>query len=143
MRDDEQTQWLTNLVEHARFPMGLRIRPNADNAANRKRFTRRLVITHQLEHVRPNGLPESCYNLSLATFDRDVHRLVEGEGNGLVVVETFVGKRTYYCYVDPTATFKSRYGRLTSDYPQHVLEVAFNEEGDWETYALYRKLFPW
>jgi hypothetical protein len=144
MPENKTAPWLTALVEHDGFPMGLRVRPSADSDSNLARLTRRLVVTHHLEHVKPNGLPESEYNQSLAQFDDRVHELIEAEGKGLVVlVETFAGRRIYYCYVEPSATFKVRYGELKKGYPQHNLEIGFNEEPDWSTYALYHRLFPW
>jgi len=140
----ESAPWIGSLVQHEGFPMALRVRPKADSPANRKAFTRSLVVTHELANVKPNGLPEDEYNHSLAAFDRAVHRFIEGEQRGLVViVETYAGKRIYYCYVDATATFKDRYAKLKAEYPVHKLTIGHCEEPTWETYELYRKLFPW
>jgi hypothetical protein len=94
--------------------------------------------------VKSNGLPESEYNQSLAEFDHAVHEFIESEGSGLVVlVETFAGKRTYYTYVGAAATFKSRFEKLKETYPRNVIHVEYREDPLWETYELYRKLFPW
>jgi hypothetical protein len=136
--------WLTNLVEHEGFPLALRVRPNIDTADNRSAFSRLLLVTHELAQVRSNGLPESRYNHLLSDFDQDMFQFLEGEGDGIVaLVETFAGKRTYYAYIDVRATFRARLADLTAKYPQHVLNVGYREEPNWETYELYRKLYPW
>ena len=136
--------WLTNIVEHEGFPLALRVRLNVDTADNRSAFSRLLLVTHELAQVRSNGLPESTYNQTLSGFDHDMFQLLESEGNGIVaMVETFAGKRTYYAYVDVGATFKARLAEMKAEYPQHVLNVRYREEPNWETYDLYRKLYPW
>ena len=124
--------------------MSLRVRPNAETAENRLAFSRLLLVTQELAEVRPNGLPESSYNQSLAGYDKDVFHFVESEGDGIVaLVETFAGKRTYYAYVDVDATFKARFEELKAKYPQHIISISHRLEAEWETYHLYRNLYPW
>jgi hypothetical protein len=144
LEDNHNDPWLTNIVEHEGFPLALRVRPAIDTPENRSAYRRLLLVTHELAQVRANGLPESDYNQSLAGFDRDMFQFLECQGDGMVAfVETFAGKRTYYAYVDTGATFKARFAELKAKYPQHALSVGFREEPNWETYNLYRQLYPW
>jgi hypothetical protein len=143
-KQDKQDPWLTAMVEHEGYPLALRVRPAVDTPGNRSLYRRLLLVTHQLARVRSNGLPESNYNESLAGFDSDIFQFLESQGDGIVAfVETFGGKRTYYAYIDAGATFKTRLQQLEAKYPEHVLRVGFREEPNWETYNLYRKLYPW
>jgi len=69
---------------------------------------------------------------------------LESDGDGIIAfVEVFAGKRTYYAYIDAGATFKARFEEVKAKYPQHVLTSGFREEPNWETYQLYRRLYPW
>jgi hypothetical protein len=143
-RRDPTPAWLTAMAQYEGFPLALRVRPAADTAANRKRFPHLATVTHQLKHVKRNGLPKAKYNQSLAEFDHDMHAFVERDGDGLVVlVETFAGKRSYYAYTADEARLRSRISDLRELYPQHVLDITDREDAGWRFYKRYRKQFPW
>ena len=136
--------WLTWMAEYEGFPLALRVRPEADSAANRAKFTHLARITHHLAEVKRNGLPKDAYNESLAGFDHDVHVLAERDGDGLVVlVETFAGKRIYYTFVADEARLRSRFDELCAKYPNHTLGVEVGPAANWKFYSGYRKQFPW
>lgn len=132
------------MPEHMGFPLGLRVRPNVNTSENRAAFARAFVVTHALAKVKPNGLPESDYNLSLQDFDLDIVNSIEGEKKGLVVIiETYAGQRKYYAFVDANATFKARLADLQAKYPEHVLTVENGMDPEWDMYEDYRRQFPW
>ena len=135
--------WLTNLVEHEGFPLALRVRPNIDTADNRSAFSRLLLVTHELAQVRSNGLPEFRYNHSLSDFDQDMFQFLEGEGDGIEALWRRSPASVPITHILMFATFRARLADLTAKYPQHVLNVGYREEPNWETYELYRKLYRW
>ena len=136
--------WLTAMAEHEGFPLALRVRPQADSAANKEKFRRIGAVTHELAQVKENGLPDAEYNDSLAEFDHDVHQVIERDRDALIViVETFAGKRNYYAYVADKARFQARAEELRAKYPQHELTIGGGDDPKWELYADYRERFPW
>ena len=136
--------WLTAMTRYEGFPLALRVRPNADTAANRAALTNLGVVTHQLARVRDNGLPESEYNDSLEDFDLALQAAMEGDGAGLVVlVETFAGKRNYYAYASDCEAFHGRVEPLRQEFQQHELLVECRTDTGWRFYDRYRKDFPW
>ncbi len=143
-RKRPDTTWLTAMAEYEGQPLALRVRPRADSAANRAAFQYLVTLSHQLAVVTSNGLPEATYNESLFEFDADVHRCLEGDGHGLVVlVETSSGERNYYAYVAEEAGLKTRVEELSARYPRHVVSVRVLEDPDWGFYTDYRNEFPW
>ena len=136
--------WVTTMAQHEGAPIALRVRPNANTPANRDLYSVRVAVVHELSNVTSNGLPEAEYNNQLAEFDDEVHRCLEGDGDGLVVlVETFSGRRIYFSYVRSDANVDGRLEKLKARFPQHTLRSKASDDGDWEAYEHYRKLFPW
>lgn len=136
--------WLTAMAEYEGLPLALRVRPNADTSANRKKFPKLMLASHELAEVTSNGLPVAEYNDSLADFDHGMIEAIEQGGAGLVVlVETFSGKRNYYAYVADESLAKQRTKSFQGKYPQHSLEVRGGSDPQWALYNDYRKRFPW
>ena len=143
-RKKTNAPWVTAIVEHDGQPLALRVRPAADSAANRLRYPRVALVSHELSKVTSNGLPEARYNDLLTDFDHDVHSFVERGADGIVVlVETFSGKRNYYAYVVDDARLKARVDELRAKYPQHSLSVRGGADGEWKVFNEYRRRFPW
>jgi len=140
----EDGPWKTALTQYEGEPLALRVRPNVNTPEARRAFPRLAVIEQELAEVGGNGLPVSKYNLSLLSFDRDVHEFVGRDGDGIVVlVETFSGKRTYYAYVADDARLSARIKELRDKYPQHILNLRHGNDPEWSFYKDYRQQFPW
>jgi hypothetical protein len=136
--------WLTGMTRYEGYPLALRVRPSVDSAANRAAFPYLGVITHQLAHVRDNGLPETEYNRSLEDFDVALQSAMKGEEAGLVVlIETFAGKRTYYAYVSDEKSFRARVSALARVFEHHQLTIECRRNAEWRFYERYRNDFPW
>jgi hypothetical protein len=69
MHDPLKAQWLGSTVRHEGFPLALRVRPDADSPANQKALPHLVALTHHLDQVRVDGLPEAAYDDGLALFD--------------------------------------------------------------------------
>lgn len=143
-RNKTEAPWLTAMAEYEGLPLALRVRPNADTPANRTKFPKLLLASHELTEVTSNGLPVAKYNGSLADFDHGMIGAIEQDGAGLVVlVETFSGKRNYYAYVTDESLGKQRAKSFQEKYPQHSLEFRGGADLEWALYNDYRKRFPW
>jgi hypothetical protein len=95
----KEEPWLTTQKTYEGFPLFLR-RPeklNYDDLA--RSYPKLVVITHHLSKVMSNGIPVAEYNASLADFDNYIVSYLRSKSQGMtVLVETFGGNRTYYCY---------------------------------------------
>ena len=142
--DKTRPKWLSATTHYEGQPMALRVRPAVDSDENRARYPHVALVSHELAEVTDNGLPEANYNESLAEFDQDVHRFVERDADGLMVlVETFCGKRNYYAYVADDARVEARVEELKAKYPQHSLSARGGEDAEWALYSEYRERFGW
>jgi len=71
-------------------------------------------VTHELAQVRPDGLPSSDYNESLAELDAQIIEALEDQGLGItVVIETYNGQRSYYAYVTSVAHAKRAFDTVS------------------------------
>jgi hypothetical protein len=132
------------MVSYEGQPMALRVRPDADTAENRALYPRLAVVTHRLAEVRSDGLPESNYNDGLPTFELAVIEALEADGAGLVVlVETFVGERSYYAYVVAASHAESAFRSLSERFSEHDLAISGRSDREWGLLDEYRRRFPW
>lgn len=137
-------QWLGASFQYEGFPLALRVRPSADAADNRARFTQLVRLTHQLAQVSANGLPEPDYNRSLVHFDKDAIELFEPAREGVTaLVETFGGKRIYYGFASASAPLERRLNELRQRYPEHDISIEASDDPEWRFLSNYRKDFPW
>jgi hypothetical protein len=142
--DEAKATWLTKMAEHEGRPLALRVRPDADSAANCGRYPQVASVSHELPIVSANGLPEPNYNDSLAEFDHDLHATIERDGEGLVVVvETFSGKRNYFAYITDVARLRARVEQFQLLHPQSPLNMRSGPDPEWKWYNSYRQRFPW
>jgi len=125
-------QWYTGELEYEGFPLILRFQGQLDFDALQILYPKLVVITHTLETVKPNGLPEPDYNSSLLDFDQELIATVQESGFGLVVlVETFGGRRIYYFYVSPEFQIEQCKHDISVKYPQQQLEWSIHDDKDW------------
>ena len=144
MHEPLKAQWLGSTVQHEGFPLALRVRPDADSPANQKALPHLVALTHHLDEVRADGLPEAAYNEGLALFDGGAIECFERYGMGLVViVETFAGRRTYYAYARDVALGAKVLAELNENYPSHRLTESHEANDRWGLFARYREMFPW
>jgi len=136
--------WLGSTVEHEGHPLALRVRPHADSTVNRERLPHLVAVTHHLDRVREDGLPEAAYNNELAAFDADVIESLERYGKGLVaLIETLAGRRTYYAYAKGIDLGMDALVELQEKYPGHRVTESRKASEGWALFARYRELFPW
>ncbi len=136
--------WLGATVNYEGSPMALRVRPNIDTAHNRGCFPQLVEVTHKLAQVRPDGLPSSDYNESLAEFDAQIIEALEEQALGItVVIETYNGQRSYYAYVVSVAHAKRAFDTVSSSFPQHTLAFHPGVDAEWGLYTEYRERFRW
>lgn len=125
------------------FPLYLR-KPDYENVwSYQNSFTNLFCITHKLEKVKQNGLPEQDYNQSLSDFDADLIDLFDKNKQGIIVlIETFCGERNYWYYTTPDSDYKKDVDSIESKYPQNSIEIWSKKDPDWDflksyTFKLY------
>ena len=124
--------------------MALRVRPHADSTEARSTLLHLAAVTHQLDRVRGNGLPEADYNEGLFELDHSIITSLEADGSGVtVIVETLAGKRTYYAYVTSAAHAEAALEHLHGHFPEHQLSLTTRPDKAWGLYGEYKRLFPW
>ena len=103
-----------------------------------------MEVTHELAQVRPDGLPSSDYNESLAELDAQIIEALEDQGLGItVVIETYNGQRSYYAYVTSVAHAKRAFDTVSGCFPQHMLVFHLGADAQWGLYTEYRERFRW
>ena len=122
------------------FPLYLR-KPDYQNVwTYQNSFTNVFCITHKLEKVKQNGLPEPDYNKSLSDFDHYLCELFDKNKQGIIVlIETFGGERNYWYYIKPDTDYKIYVNLIESKYPQNSIEIWSKKDPDWDflkTYAV-------
>lgn len=131
-------KWLTHDTIYEGFPLFLR-RPDYENVwSYQDGFTNLLCITHKLEKVKQNGLPESDYNKSLNEFDSELVELADNGENGIIVlIETFGGERNYWYYIRHNFEYESSVNLIKSKFPLNVIETWSNKDKEWDFLKSY------
>ena len=94
--------WVTSQHTYESFPLFLRGPTNVDTRANRERYPRLAVVTHEFAKRYPDGRPEPAYNETLFDFDIAITSAFDSPPCGVpILVETFGGLRHYYFCVAP------------------------------------------
>ena len=124
--------WQTKATEHEGFPLLLR-KPDYKSIWDLKpKYSKLLCVTHELDKVKPNGLPEEDYNSSLADFDHEMCTLFENDNEGIIfLVETFGGERNYYYYISPTANIDNKLEVIKKGFGISKLTSSSKEDKDW------------
>jgi hypothetical protein len=95
-------------------------------------FPNRFCITHELEKVKKNGLPESEYNKALNEFDHDLVSLFEYNKEGLIIlVETYCGNRNYWYFISSNADYNTMISHIKNKYPANILTVDCSVDTHW------------
>jgi hypothetical protein len=128
----KEMKWLTTNTKYEGFPLFLRF-PDYENVWSYKgKFSNLLCITHKLEKVNDNGLPEPEYNLTLSNFDGDMVELFDRNSQGIIIlVETFGGERNYWYYVSSMFDYKINVDNIKRKYPSNKIEINFRPDLDW------------
>ncbi len=140
----KDTTWFTGEVQHEGFPLLLRFPKKPDFDTLQIQYPRLVIVTHQLEKVKPSGLPEADYNDSLEDMDQDI--ITSFPAGIAVLVETFGGRRTYYIYTTASATVEEAKRKIATKYPKARLEWKASDDPNWrlirgysEDYHFYKK----
>jgi hypothetical protein len=137
-KSKKNTTWYTGEVAHEGFPLMLRFPEKPDFDALQDKYPKILVVTHQLEKVTSNGMPESDYNYSLMDFDEDMVDAFSSDLSGItVLVETFGGRRNYYMYITKDAPVDEVKKRFASKYPKYILEWKIVDDPGWKFIRRY------
>ena len=125
-------KWLSTDTKYEGFPLYLR-HPIYDNIWSYKdKYSNLFRITHKLDKVKDNGLPESDYNLSLIDFDGDLTNLFDNDKEGIIIlVETFGGERNYWYYIASTIDYKNKVEIIKKKYPANKIDINFRADLDW------------
>ena len=128
----EKMKWFNTDTVYDGLPLYLR-RPAYENIWNyQKSFPRLFCITHNLDKVKGNGLPESEYNKTLDGFDEELVNLFDSEKEGIIfLVETFSGKRNYWHYLSRQTDYNEKVDYIKEKYPMHRIVTSNHEDSDW------------
>jgi hypothetical protein len=128
----KQMKWISADTIYGDFPLYLR-RPDYENIWKYKsKFSKLYCITHNLDMVKSNGLPESDYNRTLLDFDQKLVSLFNPEMEGIVIlVETYAGKRNYWYYVSSEIDPNLKYASLSEEYPLNRIESSVQSDKNW------------
>jgi hypothetical protein len=131
-------KWFTHETIYEGFPLYLR-RPDHENVwSYQNNSTNLLCVTHKLEKVKQNGLPESDYNKSLSDFDYELVKLLEqGEKGVIVLIETFGGERNYWYYIQRDFDYEASINLIKSKFPSDVIETWSEEDNEWDFLKSY------
>ena len=125
-------KWFTTDTVYDGLPLHLR-RPAYENVWNdQNSFSQLFCITHKLDMVKGNGLPESAYNKTLDGFDEELVNLFNPANEGIIIlIETFSGKRNYWYYLSRSTSYNLKVSLLKEKYPSHSMVTSYNDDSDW------------
>ncbi|MHC4546524.1 MAG: DUF695 domain-containing protein, partial [Planctomycetota bacterium] len=133
-------EWVTGQMDYEGFPLLLRRPKDLDYDLLKETFPNLVVVTHQFEKTKSNGLPEDDYNTGLAVFDDEVVNYFGNRKQGItVLVETFGGKRNYYMYAAADADADKAKAHFKQSYPKHNLSWTIKNDPDWGFIKGYAK----
>jgi hypothetical protein len=132
--------WKTGEFEHEGFPLFLRFPVGLEYDELKHTYPQFITVTHFLDEVKSNGLPESEYNKSLFDFDDQLVNILEKANAGMtVLVETFAGKRIYYMYSKSDFPPSLLENKIKESFPDHKIEVESNSDKEWSFIKGYSK----
>ncbi|EAR09234.1 DUF695 domain-containing protein [Reinekea blandensis] len=130
--------WESMSFEYEGYPLYLRIPIGQDYENLSESYSKHISITHHLEKVLSNGLPENEYNESLIDFDSQVTSVLENTELGVtVLVETFGGRRTYYMYSVSSLSVEHFKNELSNKFPEYSIDVHSYSDEDWSFIKQY------
>jgi len=133
-----QRVWVGSGHTYENFPLYLRRPTNVDTLANRKRYPRLVVVSHEFTHRYPDGRPEPEYNKALEDFDIAITSAFDSPARGVpILVETFGGFRHYYFCVTPDADVASTIQTIIEAYPAEKLTWEYRTTPGWDFLAGY------
>lgn len=134
--------WLTKKVDYEGFPLLLR-RPNHKRIRQyQKEYFHLFCLTHTLEKVTNNGLPELEYFDTLIDFDGILVDLFELETEGItLLVETYCGKRNYWFYLKDGVDYLSKFNKLCDENFDKNLEYTIRKDNEWSFIEKYPLAF--
>jgi hypothetical protein len=134
--------WLAATVERAGVRTALRVRPWAELQKRRPGLATLAVVTHQLERVGSQGLPEPSYNDELADLDAQVIAALESLGGSVVLIDTSAGQRRYFSYCASREAAEAAFQRLAQIHDHH-LSCRSQVDSEWAALEQYRADVPW
>jgi hypothetical protein len=134
------SRWLTGETRYKGERLLLRRQDILNLKDVARKFSVLVTITHALDKVTSDGLPEMTYNQGLAELD---HALVTAfDDDGVVVlIETFSGERNYYFYVSQNVNVSEILAAINKEYPSAALSVFSKPDPEWQFLARYAKEF--
>ncbi len=131
-KTQKEMKWLTTETEYEGFPLYLRLPDYKNIWGFKDKYPNLFCITHKLDKVKNNGVPESDYNLSLIDFDGDLVNLFDNDKEGIIVlIETFGGERNYWYYISSEIDPISKVKNIKKKYPSNMIETDFRADSDW------------
>lgn len=135
---DNDLRWITKNVDYDGFPLYLR-HPDYNNIKVFKpKYHDLLCVTHKLDKVKDNGLPESDYNKSLIDFDGDLCNLFDIKNSGIIIlIETYAGERNYWYYIADSVDYQSKIDEIRVKYKPIRLETELSSDKEWGFLSKY------
>jgi hypothetical protein len=136
----ENARWLSGETRHKGERLLLRRQeiPNMQEVS--PKFPVLVTITHALDQVTSDGLPERTYHASLAELDHTIVTAFDGVGVA-VLIETFSGERNYYFYVAQNVNVSETMAAINKQHPSATLSVFSKPDPEWRFLARYAKEF--
>ena len=135
----ENQRWLVGENRYKGERLLLRRPEIIDVKALLPRFPVLATITHELEGVTSDGLPERAYNESLADLDHEIITAFDGGNGTVVLVETFSGERNYYFYIAEGVDVSKTAAVIMRQYPNAKLSTFSKPDPAWNFLARYAK----
>jgi len=92
-------EWLTAERTHNGHRLLLRRPRVVDIKTLAPKFPTLATMTHHLDVVTSDGLPERSYNDTLTELDHTIATALDSDKGVIVLIETFSGERNYYFYI--------------------------------------------
>jgi len=126
-------RWVTSQHTYETFPLFLRRPINVDTPANRERYPRLAVVSHEFTERYPDGRPEPKYNETLFVFDMAITSSFDSPPRGVpILVETFGGFRHYYFCVAADTDLAAAMQPVAHRFPEAKLTWEYRKTGGWD-----------
>jgi len=135
---ESERLWVGTGHTYESFPLYLRRPTNVDTPANRQRYPKLAVLSHQFTHRLPDGRPESKYNKTLFDFDTAITSVFDSPPRGVpILVETFGGFRHYYFCVAPDVDLAAAVQAIAQRFPMEKLTWEYRTTPGWDFLPVY------
>lgn len=134
--------WVISRHTYEGFPLYLRRPNNVDIPANRERFPRLAIVSHEFAERCPDGRPDGAYNETLLDFDSAITSSFDSPRLGVpILVETFGGFRHYYFCVAVGADVGAAMQPVVQQFPAEKIIWECPAAAGWDFLKGYSKKY--